>query len=84
MNAYRSFDCSADPPTFVYSATLKEAHDAAKQVASRIDARVELVDVMTDKASIVGILNGESKLFELLRTWKLTPRGGLTECENGE
>ncbi|MGK2884372.1 MAG: hypothetical protein ACSLE8_06285 [Rhodococcus sp. (in: high G+C Gram-positive bacteria)] len=39
--------------------------------------------VPTDKEGMLQILNGNTD-FEVIKTWKLTPRGALTECANGE
>ncbi len=46
--------------------------------------RVELVEIDTDKATLVLLLNKDPVNTTVLRTWKVTPRGGLTEIENGE
>lgn len=74
-----------------YHATLKEAHELAKACAvtrpdDLTDIRIELLNAITDKAAILRMLNDEGQFIDggPLRTWRLTPRRGLVECENGE
>lgn len=64
-----------------------DAHTAAKMVPLHLrpETRIELVDVPTDKDSIERLLNGHGLSgLNALKTWKLTPRGGLVDCANGE
>lgn len=67
-----------------------DAHQAAKSFSTTKwpDVRVELVDVPVDAASVGRILNDELTDdlggFALLRTWRLSDRGALVECKNGE
>ena len=42
--------------------------------------RLQEIDLKTDKASVVSMLNG-SPQAQVLRTWKLTNRGGLEELK---
>ena len=87
MNFYR---VSADPTANnVYVATQAEAHTMVKTMRKDSgtggdERRVELIDVPLDKVSVVHFLNSTGPAFKLLRTWKLSPRGGMVECENGE
>lgn len=68
-----------------YYGTLAEAHTAAKEPTSLTDGtgfrrdwiRIELVDVPTDKASIIKMLNLDELDQRTLKQWILTPRGGL-------
>lgn len=46
----------------------------------RGDVRIQEVDIKTDKASIVMLMNGEPQIT-VLRTWKLSARGGLLEMK---
>lgn len=91
MNAYRVIDTASTGPEGLrsyYRKTLKEAHDKAKEYGDDIrpDIRIEHVIIPTDASSVVGYLNWESPVdLEVLRTWKLTPRGGLVELgEDGK
>lgn len=67
----------------VYYGVIKEAHNAAKESPYRLLARIELVEVPTDKEGVLELLNG-SVPEKVLRTWRLTSRGGLLEITNGE
>ena len=90
MNVYRVFDITpGEHPT--YCGTQAEAHSAAKGLDGSNyfpDQRIELVDVPTDKDSIIKLLNADP--FNdpwpgtVLRTWRLGERGGMVECPNGE
>lgn len=86
MQIYRIFDSAEAEPTYRYEGNAKDAQDRAKLIASRADARIELVKVDTAKAALLLYLNRETHCceFPVLRTWKLTPRGGLQEIPNGE
>ena len=86
MHLYLVTD-STDPETVAVHATRGDAQamarDAFKPVF-RAAARIVLIDVNTDKASLVWLLNNTAKLPELategaLRTWRLTARGGIKE-----
>ena len=69
-----------------YAGTFGDAHDKAKEADElhRAHARVELVEIASDKATILSILSGNSCAQKVLRTWSLTPRGGLQNIANGE
>lgn len=82
MKLYRSFDIDQDLLVH-WHGTLKEAHEDAKTCQPRANARVELVNVETDKEGVISLLN-ETQSFDAERTWRLTPRGGLTDCPTGE
>lgn len=62
--------------------TLGDAHDAGKLVepSFRPDVRIREVDVETDKAGVLQLLNkGTPVVSASNRCWKLTQRGGLVE-----
>lgn len=88
MNFYRIVDASVEPNTVLtYHATQADAHRDTKTYSKHRlpDLRIELVDVETDKGAIARIINGvDPSPGEVLRTWKLTPRGGMAEVPNGE
>lgn len=86
MQLYRIFDSAAAKPLYRYEGNAKDAQDRTKLIASRADARIELVKVDIAKASLLLYLNNETECceFPVLRTWKLSPRGGLQEIPNGE
>jgi hypothetical protein len=85
MNFYRTIlDSSLGGPPQDYShhTTLSEAHNAAKgyQSADRDRIFVELINVPTDKAGILSLLQGYAlDDFKPDRNWKLTRRGALEE-----
>ena len=86
MQIYRSVDTSTPDARGTYSGSLNEAHTHAKFIANRADARIELLEMATDKAAILLYLNGQvpDELLPPRRTWSLTDRGGLKEIANGE
>lgn len=90
MNFYRITDTAQDSrPDYKarFACTLQAAHDYAKATpkVSWLDIRVELVDFETQKADVCNMLNDEVPVVpSAMRTWSLTPRGGLVECENGQ
>lgn len=47
----------------------------------RHEARVMLVDVPTNKAAVVALLNGQEPPRTLLRKWRLSVRGRLIEID---
>lgn len=69
-----------------YLCTRDEAHKVAKKAPSYAwqAFRIELVEIETDKATLAEILSRQAIPELVLRTWRLTPRGGLVECPNGE
>jgi hypothetical protein len=70
-----------------YSGDRAQAHGAAKTQQPRAAVRVELVDVPTDKAGVLALLNEDAtarSAFQVERTWALNVRGGLREVPNGE
>lgn len=91
MHFYRvtETDCpSTFTPATAYRVKQTEAHDYAKALAKHKwpDTRVELVDVDTSQLGVCTLLNhadDESK-HKVLRTWKLSDRGALRDCANGE
>lgn len=91
MHLYRITRTPGDPEPY-FESTRENAHQMLQdQYKGGEDARVELINVKTDKESLVEALNCLVSRFEgktwfegPLRTWKLTPRGGLREVPNGE
>lgn len=84
MQAYLIKDLAMDDARVPFKKTLKEAHDRAKLLPKDTwgDQRIQLVNVPTDAASVIGYLNGghpDASDLTPLRTWKLSPRGGLVE-----
>lgn len=77
----------SDTVRHAYRGTLAEAHALAKsgEVGGvgfvRDWVRVEEVEVATDKAAILRLLNGEGGAETTLRAWELTPRGGLRPAD---
>ncbi len=92
MHFYRVlYEGPADvsPSDWSHHGTQAQAHTAAKGYGDRDGVRVELIDVQSDKAGILSLLQGYSPAdscdnVKVLKTWKLTARGGLTEVPNGE
>lgn len=67
----------------VWAGTLADAHEALKARKHGQDPYIDLIDVPTDKAGILALLNDDgfayiSKLPRM-RSWALTDRGGLRE-----
>ena len=69
-----------------YLCTRDEAHFEAKEIPkyNRDEVRIELIEINTDKKTLAEILSGWGFSERALRTWRLSPRGGLVECPNGE
>lgn len=88
MLFYRAlYQTPADPAPIDtnHRATLAEAHAAAKGWPEPRFVRIELIDVPSDKAGILALLQGYNlDDFAPVRTWALTARGGLREVANGE
>lgn len=59
--------------------TLQGAHATAKQSADRAQARIELRDYPAHQQAVCDLFNGTRPEGELLKTWRITPRGGLHE-----
>jgi hypothetical protein len=75
----------------VWTGTLSDAQEEAKAMVKTLpgckdELRIELMDVPTDKASVLELLNGNDTglVGGPLRSWALTPRFGLKEVEVGE
>lgn len=65
-----------------YYPSLEAAHKAAKEFFYRFDAEIIEVEVDTDKAGVLKLLNFEGGVeAEQLRRFCLTPRGGLRPSE---
>lgn len=87
MLFYRILPDTLDLQPMSYKGTAAEAHAAAKDLRYSYDeVRIELIDVPSDKASILVLLNGAITVesFKIKQTWKLSPRGAMVECPNGE
>mgnify|MGYP000255245092 CR=1 FL=1 len=69
-----------------YLCTRDEAHFEAKEIPKYNwdEVRIELIEIATDKATLAEILSRQTIPELVLRTWRLTPRGGLVEGPNGE
>ena len=62
-----------------FSKTRSMAHQVAKQNASA-DPIIDLLDIPTDATAVVAYLNGgKPREAKILRSWDLTPRGGLRD-----
>lgn len=64
-----------------YEGTKGDAHEWVKNNVGKAywpEATITEVDMQTDKAGIVAALTGEP-IETVLRTWGITPRGGLKE-----
>ena len=87
MHIYRTLlERDGLPTDTNHRGTLGDAHEVAKgyPIHERGWLRIELIDVPADKAGILALLQGYSlEDFTPIRTWALTPRGGLKEVENG-
>lgn len=81
MNLYKVVSTTDGTPS--YAATRREAQLIAKNGNNREDVRVELVSMKTDKLNLAHAMNG-CPVEETLQTWRLTKRGALVECANGE
>lgn len=64
--------------------TKTDAHEDAKNFDDRPTVRIELIEIKTDAAHICALMNGDGQDGEVLKTWRLSARGALTECPNGE
>lgn len=82
-----------DTHKFLYAPTIADAHKRAKDEApdqgpkfDRFDVSISEVEVPTDKAGILTLLNDDPGTwsFKILRTWELTGRGGLKEVVHAE
>lgn len=84
MQLYR-VNTSVEARGVKWEATRSDGHAALKMYPLDIypDARLELVEVATDKENVTAILRGGGE-FKVEKTWMLTSRGGLKEVPNGE
>lgn len=70
-----------------YFGTLDLAHRGAKEPINLTDGtgfrrdwvKIEEIEVATDKAGVLALLNGFGGTETTLRVWTLTDRGGLLE-----
>lgn len=87
MHAYR-ITGYVDDESPAWAGTLSDAHASLKLRQHMPDARIELFDVPTDKDGVLTLLSNRGVpacvAVSPMRTWALTPRGGLTEVPNGE
>lgn len=61
---------------------LDEAKASALRFEDRHNVRIELVDLPTDKAAVVSMLNNGAPTIDgamVSREWRLSPRGALVE-----
>lgn len=89
MHVYRVFnsDIERDELDYRFKGTLEESRVLAHSGPgpwSHDNVRIELIDVPTDKASIIKLLDMGELDADPLRTWGITKRGGLRELDNGE
>lgn len=91
MHFYKA-TCETYPGAFTFFGSLTLAHIGSRQMfieqRNWLDVRIELFEIDTAKESMLNMLNtpngdGET-MGTVLRTWGLTPRGGLRELKNGE
>ncbi len=84
MRAYKVTSDPADKGA--YFVRRAQAARSAKDQGPHIrDAmRIEHVEFKTDQATLCEILSGWGCELKVLRTWRLSLRGGLVECANGE
>lgn len=83
MKAYRVIDGEFEAKPS-YWPTRKDAHDQAKEQPLRADVRVEHVEFDTNQSAVCDMLSGRDFAITVLSTWRLSSRGGLVECPNGE
>lgn len=91
MIVYRISDALAEGLPTSFAGTLADAHAAAKgrfsTPVTRSRCRVDQLDMPTDKAALVALLNAgaDSRLGALdpVQTWGLTARGGLVQLSAG-
>jgi hypothetical protein len=62
------------------------AHEKAKVFPKHTwpAVRIELVQLEVTQQVMAEVLSGWGCKMEVLRTWKLSDRGGMHECQNGE
>jgi hypothetical protein len=66
-----------------WAGTLGQAKESAIRFTDRPDVRIELVDLPTDRAAVISMLNNGAPSIDgamVSRTWRLSPRGALVEC----
>jgi hypothetical protein len=64
-----------------FAGTLADAKVEARAVPQALRSQVlaEEVEVQTDKAGIIAMLNSKPLVIEVQRTWGITARGALVE-----
>jgi hypothetical protein len=67
-----------------WAATQSDGHVELKNFSGCAEARMELVDVPVDKAGVLALLRRDLAFPDVIKTWALTPRGGLKDIPNGE
>ncbi len=86
MKFYKITNTDLDETPPFYTTTLAIAHEEVKGW-SKPDwpgARIELVEIATDQKTLAMILSGFDAPKKILKTWRLSSRGGLVECGEGE
>jgi hypothetical protein len=92
MNIYSFRDYAENHLGATYHGTLADAQAQGKKIEDvfRVNARICLLEIPTDKAGILELLNhgGPHQRFvahetalEPLRSWSMTTRGGVKEIE---
>lgn len=74
------FYCVSDTYESYYRPTLAEAHEVGKSLGNRDDVTISLVEIGNDRETLLRLLNSAGGYASpTLRSWELTPRGGLIE-----
>ena len=77
MNFYNVTACEGDAG--LWYPTMADAHKRAKTLPERVEVQIDLWDVLTDKQGVLALLQG-STTKTLIKSWRLSTRGGLIEC----
>lgn len=80
MKIFRLLNTEDTDVADVYAGTLAEIKEPVRALAAhdRKNRVVEELEVQTDKAGVIAMLNG-SPITKLTRSFDITPRGGLKE-----
>lgn len=85
MQFYKVIGCTGPhQPNVCFCSKQSDAHVLAKEDDDRVNVRIELIEVPLDKDTVLQLLNDEELSLPALRTWRLTPRGGLVEVPDGQ
>jgi len=80
MNVYRISRDGVEG--FVYKSTQAEAHGHARSLVAYSHTYIDLLDLDVDKSAIVHLLSTGVPLAKVIKSWGLTPRGGLKEVDS--